>query len=141
MASWCRTKPTKREFTLKAGKGEIEVFEKDGIKLATKQFELTRNGKTTVRVTYQELAEARKPQPKIEPEVSPKSKQSILYLYDLEASDVEVLEGRFKKGWDANGVTVKGKRFKKGLWMHPFADRKPVLNTNWMDSMSPRSKP
>ena len=34
-------KTNQREFTLRAGKGEIEVLEKDGVKLATKQFELT----------------------------------------------------------------------------------------------------
>ncbi|MBI1914598.1 MAG: hypothetical protein HYS12_07650, partial [Planctomycetes bacterium] len=54
-------KTSKREFTLTAGKGEIEVLEKDGIKLVTRQFELTRGGKTTVKVTLQELADARKP--------------------------------------------------------------------------------
>ena len=63
-------KTAKREFTLTAGKGEIEVFERDGVKLATKKFELTRNGKTTVKVTLQELAEARKPKPK--PKVEPR---------------------------------------------------------------------
>ncbi len=52
-------KPSKREFTLTAGKGEIEVLERDGIKLTTKKFELTRNGRTTVKVTAGELAEAR----------------------------------------------------------------------------------
>ncbi len=50
----------RRDFILKAGKGEIEVYEKDGIKVATRQFELTRNGKTTVKVTLGELSEARK---------------------------------------------------------------------------------
>ena len=52
-----------REFTLKAIEGKIEVLEKDGIKLATKQFQLTRGGKTTVKVTLQELADARKAMP------------------------------------------------------------------------------
>jgi serine/threonine protein kinase len=53
-------KTSKRKFTLTAGEGEIEVVERDGIKLTTKKFELTRNGKTTVKVTMRELAEARK---------------------------------------------------------------------------------
>ena len=44
-------KTNKREFTLTAGKGEIEVVDRDGLKVTTKTFELTRNGKTTVRVT------------------------------------------------------------------------------------------
>jgi hypothetical protein len=53
---------SKREFTLTAGKGEIEVLEKGGgIKLATRQFELIRGGKTTVKVRLGELADARKP--------------------------------------------------------------------------------
>ncbi len=63
-------KTSKREFTLTAGKGQIEVLEKDGLKLATRQFELTRGGKTTVRVTFQELADARRP--KIDPESEPR---------------------------------------------------------------------
>src|SRR5207253_1774575 len=49
----------KRQFTLTAGNGEIEVLEKGDIKLATRQFELTRGGKTTVKVTPQELADGR----------------------------------------------------------------------------------
>jgi formylglycine-generating enzyme required for sulfatase activity len=48
---------------------------------------------------------------------------SRLYLYDLKELDVEVLEGKFKNGWDEQGITVKGVRYKKGLWMHPFADK------------------
>jgi anti-sigma factor RsiW len=59
---------SKREFTLPAGKGEIEIWEKDGTKLATKPFELTRGGQTTVTVTLQELADARKSQPDPQPE-------------------------------------------------------------------------
>jgi uncharacterized membrane protein len=54
-------KTAQREFTLTAGKGQIEVFEKDGIKLATRQFELTRGANTTVKVMLQELADARTP--------------------------------------------------------------------------------
>ncbi len=60
-------KTNRREFTLTAGKGQIEVFEKDGVgPLATKQFTLNRGGQITVRVTFQELADAREkdqPQP------------------------------------------------------------------------------
>ncbi len=57
-------KTTKREFTLSAGQGTIEVFEKDGVgPLTTKQFALNRGGKTTVRVTWNELADARQPKP------------------------------------------------------------------------------
>ncbi len=48
-----------REFTLTAGKGEIEVLEKDGIKLTTKEFQLTRGKKTILKVTLKELADAR----------------------------------------------------------------------------------
>jgi serine/threonine protein kinase/uncharacterized membrane protein len=50
---------TRRQFPLTAGKGEVELLDKDGIKLATRQFELVRGGKTTVKVTPQELADAR----------------------------------------------------------------------------------
>jgi eukaryotic-like serine/threonine-protein kinase len=64
-------KTSKRTFTLTAGTGQIEVMEKDGIKLATKRFELTRGGITTVTVTLEELAEARKP--KTEDKLSPKT--------------------------------------------------------------------
>ena len=63
-------KTAKREFTLTAGKGEIEVTEKNGVNLATKKFELTRNGKTTVTVTLQELAVVRGAQAKIEPKAA-----------------------------------------------------------------------
>ncbi|MBM4071908.1 MAG: hypothetical protein FJ271_23725 [Planctomycetes bacterium] len=63
-------KTSKREFTLTAGKGEIEVWEKDGIKLATKKFELTRGGKTTLTVTWQELAQARKTKSEPRPSAS-----------------------------------------------------------------------
>src|SRR5437667_3077668 len=59
---------SKRKFTLTAGKGEIEVLEKDGIKLTTKQFELTRGGKTTIKVTLEELADARKPKAGADPD-------------------------------------------------------------------------
>ncbi len=56
-----RDKTTQREFTLKAGSGAVEVYEKDGVKLATKQFELTRGGRTTVKVTPDEIRVATKP--------------------------------------------------------------------------------
>nr|MCU0982121.1 protein kinase [Pirellulaceae bacterium] len=62
---------SQREFTLSAGKGEIEVLEKDGIKLATRQFELTRGGTTRVKVTWEEPAQVRQT-PK-EPAASPGS--------------------------------------------------------------------
>ena len=55
-----QVRTTNREFTLTAGDGQVEVYEKDGIKLATKKFTLTRGGKETVRVTAQELADVRK---------------------------------------------------------------------------------
>jgi serine/threonine protein kinase/Leucine-rich repeat (LRR) protein len=54
-------KTSKREFVLAAKNGAIEVYEKDGVKLLTRQFELTRGGKTTITVTAKELADARKP--------------------------------------------------------------------------------
>ncbi|MDW8242668.1 MAG: protein kinase [Thermogemmata sp.] len=55
---------SQREFTLTAGKGEIEVYEKNGVgPLTTRQFVLNRGGKTTVRVSWQELADARKSVP------------------------------------------------------------------------------
>jgi Leucine-rich repeat (LRR) protein/tRNA A-37 threonylcarbamoyl transferase component Bud32 len=50
---------SKRQFTLTAGRGEIEVLETDGVKLATRKFTLTRGGKTTVTVTLVELADRR----------------------------------------------------------------------------------
>jgi hypothetical protein len=62
-------KTAQRQFTLTAGKGQIEVFEKDGIKLATREFTLARGGKTTVKVTLQELADARTP--KLDPKSDP----------------------------------------------------------------------
>jgi formylglycine-generating enzyme required for sulfatase activity/Leucine-rich repeat (LRR) protein len=50
-----------RTFVVTAGAGEVDVYEKGGgIKLTTKQFTLSRGGKTTVSVTA-EVAEARKP--------------------------------------------------------------------------------
>jgi hypothetical protein len=69
-------KTAQREFTLTAGKGQIEVFEKDGIKLATREFTLTRGGKTTVKVTLQELADARKP--KLDPKSEPRSRRELV---------------------------------------------------------------
>jgi serine/threonine protein kinase/Leucine-rich repeat (LRR) protein len=53
-------KTSKREFTLTAVNGEIAVLEKEGVKLMTKKFELTRGGTTTVTVTLEELAEGRR---------------------------------------------------------------------------------
>jgi len=50
-----RDKTTEREFTLDAGEGEIKVFEKDGIALATKKFVLQRGGKTRLSVLVEEL--------------------------------------------------------------------------------------
>jgi tRNA A-37 threonylcarbamoyl transferase component Bud32/Leucine-rich repeat (LRR) protein len=52
-------KTAKREFTLTAGPGEIEVLETDGIKLTTKWFELSRGGRTRVMVALEELADRR----------------------------------------------------------------------------------
>jgi hypothetical protein len=50
---------TQREFVLKAGEGELEVYEQaSGLRLTTRQFKLTRGGKTYVSVT-QEVARAR----------------------------------------------------------------------------------
>jgi outer membrane protein assembly factor BamB len=50
---------TQREFVLKAGEGELEVYEQaSGLKLTTRQFSLARGGKTYVSVT-QEVAKAR----------------------------------------------------------------------------------
>lgn len=49
-----------RRYVLKAGKGQIEVREKDGINLTTKKFELTRGGKTIVRVTMNDVLAARR---------------------------------------------------------------------------------
>lgn len=52
-------KTNKREFVLDAKEGQVEVFEKDGIgPLLTKQFTLNRGGKTIVKVTLKELANA-----------------------------------------------------------------------------------
>jgi serine/threonine protein kinase len=54
-------KSGKRTFVLTAADGQIEVFEKDGVQLLTKEFKLSRGGKTTVTVTLKDLADARKP--------------------------------------------------------------------------------
>lgn len=62
---------TPRKFTLTAGDGEIEVVDDDGIKLTTKKFELTRGGVTLVKVTLEEVADARKPRPGANPEKEP----------------------------------------------------------------------
>ncbi|MDB5334720.1 MAG: hypothetical protein JWN70_339 [Planctomycetaceae bacterium] len=55
-----RDKTSGRKFTLAARQGEIEVYEKNGIKLTTKKFELTRGDKRTVTITLEDLASARK---------------------------------------------------------------------------------
>ena len=47
-------KTDQREFVLTAGEGEIEVYQKDGVRLATKQFKLGRGGTTRVSVTWEE---------------------------------------------------------------------------------------
>ncbi len=53
-----------REFTLKVGDDyTIEMTEKDGLKLNLNKFEITRNGRTTVKVIVQKPA----PKPKVEP--------------------------------------------------------------------------
>ncbi|MCS6977245.1 MAG: protein kinase [Gemmatales bacterium] len=55
---------SQREFILTAGKGEIEVFEKNGVgPLMTRQFVLNRGGKTTIKVTGREPADVEKPRP------------------------------------------------------------------------------
>lgn len=59
-----KDKTKDREFTLTATNGEIKVLG-DGIKVLTKEFQLTRGGKTIVNVT-QELVDARKPKPVLE---------------------------------------------------------------------------
>ncbi|MDB5334611.1 MAG: hypothetical protein JWN70_230 [Planctomycetaceae bacterium] len=48
-----------REFELTAVDGKVEVLEKNGIKLATKKFQLTRGGTARVSVSAPELAAAR----------------------------------------------------------------------------------
>jgi hypothetical protein len=55
-----RDRTTDREFVLTAGKGEVEVYEAgSNLKLATKAFTLTRAGKDYVRVTADEVAQAK----------------------------------------------------------------------------------
>ena len=62
-----RDKTTKRDFEVTARAGQIEFFQ-DGLKLTTRNFELTRGGKTRVKVTAQEIAEAKKgPLVKVDP--------------------------------------------------------------------------
>lgn len=55
-----REKGSGRKFTLAARDGEIEVYEKNGIKLTTQKFELTRGDQKTVTITLENLASARK---------------------------------------------------------------------------------
>ncbi len=55
-----RDKTGDREFELSAVDGMIEVLEKNGVKLTTKKFQLTRGGNATISVTAPELAVARK---------------------------------------------------------------------------------
>jgi hypothetical protein len=51
---------TRRDFTLPAGKGEIEFIDVDGRPLLRRPFALGRNGTATVRMTSEELSDARK---------------------------------------------------------------------------------
>jgi Leucine-rich repeat (LRR) protein/tRNA A-37 threonylcarbamoyl transferase component Bud32 len=55
-----RDRSSKREFVLNAVDGEVEVFEKGGMKLTTKKFTLARGGKVTVVVRLEEVR-AKKP--------------------------------------------------------------------------------
>jgi hypothetical protein len=64
-----RDRTSKREMVLKAGDGEIEVYDRDsGLKLATKRFTLTRGGKETVVVT---LEQSKPAAPSAPPPVKP----------------------------------------------------------------------
>lgn len=60
-----KDKSKDREFTLTAMDGEIQVLDSDGLAVFTKEFQLTRGGKTILNVSQRDLAEARKfPPPK-----------------------------------------------------------------------------
>lgn len=54
-----KEKTTNREFELTAVDGQVEVLEKNGIKLTTKRFQLTRGGTATITVTVPEIVAAR----------------------------------------------------------------------------------
>ena len=77
-----RDKSKNREFVLTAREGQIE-FVQDDAKLLTKTFELSRGGKTRVKVTAQEIAEAKKPAPpRIDVAVAPSPGASPLVRFD-----------------------------------------------------------
>ncbi|MBI1914365.1 MAG: protein kinase [Planctomycetes bacterium] len=60
-------KPSEKNMTLPPGKYVIEVAGVDGLKLETDKFEITRDGKTTVRVTVDAAAVAVRPGPASDP--------------------------------------------------------------------------
>ncbi len=113
----------KREFVLTAGDGEIEVFERDGVRLMTKKFTLTRGGKTTVTVTQRELAEAKKPKPPdrtapgdhgtvgpVTPPVLPpdKEKPFVLLRDDKPAGEFKTLHGALNEQKTGDAIEVHG---------------------------------
>ncbi len=58
-----KDKTKDREFTLTASDGQIKVLDNDGLDVLTKEFQLTRGGKTIVKVSKSELPDPTKPNP------------------------------------------------------------------------------
>lgn len=95
-----QNKTNNREFTLNAKEGQIEVFEKEGGvgPLMTKQFVLHRGGKTIVKVTLKELANANKPD-KPPMQVTPPKGGGTKKVMDLHTHSRKVAE--WAKSWGA----------------------------------------
>jgi serine/threonine protein kinase len=67
-----KNRTTDREFRIKPGKGDVEVFEKGGVgPLTTKQFTLNHGGKETVKIRMEDVRQATKVAPKVAPKVEP----------------------------------------------------------------------
>jgi hypothetical protein len=114
--------PSDRRKKLEAGPYKIRVEGADGLLLDTSEFTIKKGRQVIVRVKLDPKAAGKKG-PSGKPDAPVKTNPSKLYLYDLKEFDIEVLDGRFRNGYDENGITVRGERFKKGLWTHPFPDR------------------
>jgi Leucine-rich repeat (LRR) protein len=90
-----RDSTTQREFELGAADGEVEVFEEEsGLKLATREFTLTRDGKTYLKVTHGMPANAR-------PSRSDAQREVAEWVVSIQG-DVSVRQGGNRQDYGAN---------------------------------------
>ena len=100
------------EIQVAPGKRKLEI-KAAGFKMETREVTLASGERNPIGIRLEPLAVA----PVV---AAPEKAESKLYLYDLKEFDLVILNGHFKDGIDASGVSVNGKRFNKGLLTHPL---------------------